>query len=209
MVYYVHLHTVKEAFHMLASVKLEDWMWILFLNENKSYHFPQSCLQAYQYYPQSFRLFPKMYFISSVIQSHASQLMFKIDGRCSESIKALKSWSATWSRILLQLRSLAWLRCETPHRPQCISKWYTIYWYGLHKIHTINKLCIDRFNRSIADSKFHSDNAESRLPTFQNKVPFKIRDSMDDDIMNIFGTKHSCYRLVYTERKLNKCDNYS
>ena len=158
---------------MLASVKLEDWMWILFLNENKSYHFPQSCLQAYQYYPQSFRLFPKMYFISSVIQSHASQLMFKIDGRCSESINALKSWSATWSRILLQLRSFAWLRCQTPHRPQCISKWYTIYWYWLHKIRTINKLCIDRFNRSIADSKFHSDNAESRLRTFPEQSSFQ------------------------------------
>ena len=81
MVYYVDLHTVIEAFHMLASVKLEDWMWILFLNENKSYHFPRSCFQVYQYYPQSFRLLPKMYFISSVIQSLASQfLTVLVDG---------------------------------------------------------------------------------------------------------------------------------
>ena len=163
-----------------------------------------------------------MYFISSVIQSHVSQFMLKIDGRCSESINAVKYWSATWSTILLQLRSFVWLRCETPHRPQCISKWYTIYWYGLHKIHTINKLCIDWFNSGfvqknvlgslfmhetevifLADSKFHSDMLRADCGLFQNIFNFKIRGSMDDD-MNIFGI-----RLVYTKRKWNKCNNNS
>ena len=44
-------------------------------------------------------------------------------------IESIQFWSATWPRIWLQLRSFTWLRCETPHRPQCISKLCVIYWY--------------------------------------------------------------------------------
>ena len=36
----------------------------------------------------------------------------------------VKFWSATLSRILLQLGSYAWPRCEVQHRLQCISKLY-------------------------------------------------------------------------------------
>ena len=35
---------------------------------------------------------------------------------------AIEFSSATWPRIWLQLTSFTWLRCETPHRLQCISK---------------------------------------------------------------------------------------
>ena len=46
-----------------------------------------------------------------------------------ESINSIQSWSATWPRIWLQLTSFARLRCETPHRLQCIWTLYTIYWF--------------------------------------------------------------------------------
>ena len=43
------------------------------------------------------------------------------------SINTIKWWSATWARVRLQLKTFAGLRCETPHRLQCISTLYTIY----------------------------------------------------------------------------------
>ena len=52
----------------------------------------------------------------------------------NESINSIQSWSATWPRIWLQLTSFARLRCETPHRLQCIWTLYTIYWFVDRKV---------------------------------------------------------------------------
>ena len=44
-------------------------------------------------------------------------------------IRYWQFWSVTWPIIWLQLRSFAGPRFEAPHRLQCISTLYTIYWY--------------------------------------------------------------------------------
>ena len=48
---------------------------------------------------------------------------------CTDSGIAISFWFATWPRIWLHLTSFTWLRCETAHRLQCISKLYTNYCY--------------------------------------------------------------------------------